>query len=236
MKNRSTIVIAALAASCGLAAAGFDADFTGITGFGDGVNINNTGSGGIINDDFSAGHNNFVYTDVGGDRGAGQFAGGSFSTFCIELQTTANGSQSYDLAYIHESPNPAPGNGGPQYDLADAAEVHAVIAAAIRLGWIESDLSAGAGATNTRLAAIQGQIWKVVLDEAVVTGNGSVATQMSALQAEIALDPSATVAGLRAMLNADTQDQLYIVPLPTAAFAGLMTLAGLGGYKRLRRA
>lgn len=235
MKNRAAIVITVLAASCGLAAAGFDAEHTGLTGVADGVNVNNTGSGGFINMDFDAGHNNFDYTDVGGDRGAGQFSGGSFSTFCIELQNTLTGSRSYDVASIHDSPNPAPGNGGAQYDLADEAEVNAVVAAAIRLGWINSDLSAAAGATDARLAAIQGQIWKVVLDEAVVTGNGAVATEMSALQAEIALDPSATVAGLRAMLNADSQDNLFIVPLPTAAFAGLLTLGGLAGVKRLRR-
>jgi len=78
-------------------------------------------------------------------------------------------------------------------------------------------------------------IWKVVLDEAVVTGNGSVATEMAALQVEIDMDPSATVSGLVAMLNADSQDQLFIVPLPTAAFAGLMMLGGLAGAKRLRR-
>ena len=36
-------------------------------------------------------------------------------------------------------------------------------------------------------------------------------------------------------ISPETQDQLFIVPLPTAAFAGLMTLAGIGGIKRLRR-
>jgi len=235
MKNRTAIAIAALAASCGLAAAGFDAQHTGLTGVLGGIHIDNTGSGGFINMNFDAGHNNFNYTDMGGDRGAGQFSGGSFSTFCVELQNTLVGSRTYDIAAIHDAPNPAPGSGGPQYDAADEAEVNAVIAAAIRLGWINSDLSAGANATNTRLAAIQGQVWKVVLDNAVVTGNGAVATAMSNLQTEINSDPSATVAGLRAMLNADTQDQLFVVPLPTAAFAGLLTLGGLVGVKRLRR-
>ena len=235
MKNRTLITGLALAASCGMAFAGFDAEHTGITGVNNSVHIDNTGSGGLINLDFNAGHNNFVYTDVGGQRGAGQFSGGSFSTFCLELQTTLNGSRSYDVDLIRNSPNPSPGNGGPQYDLADEAEVNAVVAAAISLGWINSDLSAGAGATNTRLAAIQGMIWKVVLDEAVVTGNGSVGTAMATLQGEIDLNPNATVSGLRAMLNADTQDQLFIVPLPTAAFAGLLTLGGLAGVKRMRR-
>lgn len=235
MKNRKAMVITVLAGSCGLAIAGFDAEHTGFAGVSGGVNINNTGSGGFINMNFDAGHNIFTYTDMGGDRGAGQFAGGSFATFCVELQNTLSGSRSYDIDSIQNGPNPSPGSGGPQYDSADEAEVNAVVAAAIRLGWINSDLSAGANATDTRLAAIQGQVWKVVLDNSVVTGNGAVATAMSDLQAEIAMDPSATVAGLRAMLNADTQDQLFVVPLPTAAFAGLITLGGLAGVKRLRR-
>ena len=232
---KKTMIMSVMLAAAGAAHAGFDAEYTGMTGVDGGVNINNTGTGGFINLNFDAGHNNFNYTDVGGDRGAGQFSGGSFSTFCIELQNTLGGSRSYDVTSIQNSPNPSPGNGGPQYDSADEAEVHAVVAAAIRLGWINSDLSAGANATNTRLAAIQGQIWKVVLDLAVVTGNGSVGTEMAALQAEITNDPSATVSGLRAMLNANTQDQLFVVPLPTAALAGLLTLGGFAGIKRLRR-
>ncbi len=230
--KKAIVMSVALAAAAGAASAGFDAEYNGYTGVAAGVHINN---GGFVNQDFNAGHNNFTYTDVGGDRGTGQFAGGSFSTFCIELQNTLVGSRTYDLAGITDSPNPSPGAGGPQYDSADEAEVNAVIAAAIRLGWINSDLSAGANATNTRLAAIQGQIWKVVLDTSTVTGNGAVATEMGALQTEIANDPNATVNGLVAMLNADTQDQLFVVPLPTAALAGLLTLGGLAGVKRLRR-
>jgi hypothetical protein len=233
--KKTVIMSAVLASACGLATAGFDAEFNGITGVDNAININNTGTGGFINLDFDAGHNNFTYTDVGGMRGIGQFAGGSFVTFCIELQNTLGGSRSYAVDDIENSPNPSPGNGGPQYDSADEAEVNAVVAAAVRLGWINSDLTAGAGASNDRLAAIQGMIWKVVLDEAVVTGNGSVGTEMAALQTEIDLQPNATVSGLVAMLNADSQDQLFIVPLPTAAFAGLMMLGGLAGVKRLRR-
>lgn len=235
MKNRVTISMIALAASCGSAFSAFDAMSTGMTGISDGVHIDNTGFGGFVNMDFDAGHNHFAYTDVGGQRGGGQFSGGSFSTFCVELQNTLTGSYTYDVTDIRNAPNPAPGNGGPQYDLADEAEVNAVVAAAISLGWINSDLTAGAGATDTRLAAIQGMIWKVVLDEAVVTGNGSVATAMGTLETQANANPNATVAGLSAMINASTQDQLFIVPLPTASLAGLLTLGGIVGIKRMRR-
>jgi len=236
MKKTTVITIAALAASSTFAMADFEADYVDLTGAGT-VHIDNTGSGGFVDQDFAAGHLEFAYTNSmadGGERGAGQFASGSFNTFCIELQNVRNGARVYDVANISDGPNPAPGAGGPAYDAADQAEVHAVIAAAIRLGWINGDLSA-ASATNHQLAGIQGQIWAVVLDNSVVTGNGQVGIEMLALQAEIAMDPTAGVAGLRAMLNADSQDQLFIVPLPTAAFAGLMTLGGLAGFSRIRR-
>lgn len=234
MKTKTMIVAAAIAASSGLAMADFDAEYLGRTGSGT-IHIDNTGTGGVINQNFSAGHLEFAYTDVGGQRGGGQFSGGTFSTFCIELQDIQNGTHTYDVDAIQNGPNPAPGVGGPAYDSADEAEVHAVVAAAISLGWLNADLSAGASATDVRMTAIQGQIWKVLFDEAVVTGNGAVAPEMAALAAEIALNPTATVANMKAMLNATTQDQLFIVPLPTAAFAGLLTLGGLGAFSRIRR-
>lgn len=234
MKRNTVITVAALAASAGLAMADFDAAYVGLTGVDNSIHIDNTGTGGFVNQDFNAGHLEFAYSGAG-DRGGDQFAGGSFNTFCIELQQITGGVHTYGVDSIENAPNPAPGAGGPAYDAADESEVHAVVAAAIRLGWITDDLTAGANVSNDRLAAIQGQIWKVVLDDAVVTGNGSVGTEMAALVAEIANDSTARVHRLRAMLNADTQDQLFIVPLPTAAFAGLMTLGGLAGFSRLRR-
>lgn len=234
MKN--SIALAAIVLFSGSAFAGFDATYTGSQGVNSSIRVNNTGSGGLINQVYNAAHHSFVYSDVGGDRGLGQFSGGSFSTFCIELQQVAGGSRSYEIGEIQDAPNPSPGAGGEAYDAADQAEVHAVMAATIRLGWINSDLSSN-GASNTQLAAIQGMIWTVVFDNAVVTAeNASVASAMSTLQDEIDLDPTATVAGLRAMISAESQDHLFIVPLPSAAFAGLLTLAGIGGYKRLRQA
>ncbi len=236
MKKTTLIVAAALAATPLSALAQFEADYVQLHGLGT-VNINNTGSGGSINQDFAAGQLEFAYTNGvndAGERGNGQFASGSFRTFCIELQDVQNGGNVYDVDTISNGPNPSPGNGGPAYDAADESEVNAVIAAAIRLGWINWDLSVNA-ATDIQLAAIQGQIWKVVLDNSVVTGNFGVGTEMAVLEAEAATNPNASVQFLRAMLNADSQDQLFIVPLPTAAFAGLITLGGLAGFKRIRR-
>lgn len=234
MKKVTGMAIVALIGSSGLALADFEATYVGLTGGGT-VHINN---GGFVDQDFNAGHITFAYTNSGtdgGERGVGQYSSGTFSGFCIELQNIVEtGAHIYDVDFISNGPNPSPGSGGPAYDAADEAEVNAVVAAAISLGWINNDLSANT-ATDMQLSAIQGQIWKVVLDTSVVTGNGAVAVEMATLQAQIALDPTGTVSGLRAMLNADTQDQLFVVPLPTGVFAGLITLGGLAGVRRARQ-
>lgn len=226
---------AIMAASTG-ALAGFDADWTGLYGRIDAIRVDTTGHGGTLNDTFNAGQFEFVYTDVGGDRGIGQFAGGAFSTFCIELQNIASGSATYDIDSIANAPNPSSGNGQGPYDNADAAEVSAVLAAAVDLGWINLDLSATGSLTKDQAAAIQGMIWKVVFDNADVTAEtANVAAQMAILESEYNANPTGSIDSLYAMISADSQDQLFIVPLPTAAFAGLVTLAGFGGIKRLRR-
>jgi len=238
MKN-GTVIAAMLAVAAGAASAGFDAEYTGFDGVNNAFDITFISTGGLeITQSYGAGHMNFNYTDMGGDRGAGQFSGGSFSSFCIELQNTQNGSRSYDIVDLVGAPNPSPGNGGPAYDVNDANEVHAIMAAAISLGWLESDLSDGADANNARMAAIQGMLWTALLDEATVAVNGSktqVVAAMGELQTAVNANPTGRVAGLRAMVNADAQDQLYVVPLPPAALAGLLTLGGFAGVKRLRK-
>jgi hypothetical protein len=227
-------VAAALMVSSG-ALAGFDASFVDIFGRNNAIRIDTTGYGGTLNDTFNAGHFNFVYSDVGGDRGEGQFESGSFSTFCIELQSVA-GNASYDIDRVMNAPNPTAGGGQGPYDYADETEVRAVLAAAVSLGWINADLSATGSLTKDRAAAIQGMIWKVVFDNADVTGEtANVAAEMATLEAEFNANPNGSIQNLFAMISADSQDQLFIVPLPTAAFAGLVTLVGIGGIKRLRK-
>ncbi len=234
MKN-TLITVAAVVATSGMAFAGFDASFLGVTGQGNAVHIDNTASGGTINADFGAGHMGFEYVGAPSSVGAGQFASGTFYTFCMELQSVGSFS-TYEVDSIQNGPNPTPAVGnGPSYDSTDESEVHAVIAAAVRLGWLNEDLSAGVNATDRRMAAVQGHVWRVVLDDSVVTANGSILTQWNDLLAEISNDPTARVKGLRGMMSVDAQDQLFIVPLPTAALAGLITLGGIGGFSRIRR-
>lgn len=263
MKTGIALSAAAIALSSGMAMGGFDAAFNyadselrgsainivwasagsytdAVTG--DTVNY----SAGDLIGNYTAGALAYDYvngTDGSDDNGNGQFASGQFSTFCIELQNIRSGANTFVVDDISNGPNPEPDGSptndpyvsGPAYDAADQAEVEAVIAAAVSIGWINEDLSKD-GATTDQLAAIQGLIWRRLFDDTVVTGNlTDVSDAMADLEAAIALDPNATMPLLRAMLNADSQDQLYVVPLPTALFAGLVTLGGLGAYSRKRR-
>jgi hypothetical protein len=245
MKNRALLSIGAIVVLSGSAMADFEAVRAGTTGVGGSVTILDLGLDGMVGggDDSSittyAGHFGFNYSDTGAssnERGGGQFKSGHFDTFCIELQDRTGGNVVYDVDQIRNAPNPEGGANQPAYDLTDEHEVHRVVSAAISLGWINDDLSA-ASASNGQLAAIQAHIWAVVLDNAIVTAEAGISAHFSTLATEIGMTSTGSrVAGLRAMIADGSQDQLYIVPLPTAAFAGLITLGGLAGIKRIRRA
>lgn len=227
MMKISTIGAAMLAGFAGLASgADFSAEFQSLYGQNDAIVIDGV--------EHNAGHMEYNYTGPIPTNAGGQFRNATFNTFCIELQQVSRNDEQWDVRAISDAPNPSSSNGGVPYGQADAAEVNAVVAAAVRLGWINADLSA-ASASRNQLAAIQGMIWKVLFDGSTVDGTGNVAVQMAILEAEAALDPTARVKGLRAMTNEDAQDQLYIVPLPTAALAGLATLGVVAGVSRLRR-
>ncbi len=225
MKTKITIAVLAASASLSLAQ-DFSAEFIGRTGVGSAVTID-----GEVQ---SAGQFGFQYTSAIPDIAGGQFSTTTFFTFCIELQRVESGSVDYTIGDISDAPNPVSSNGGAPYGAADEQEVNAVVAAAMRLNWINADLSIS-GANNSQLAAIQGLIWKVLFDGSTVEGIGNVATWMDVLAAEAATDPTARVANLATMTSATSQDQLYIVPLPPAALAGLLTLGGLAGVARIRR-
>ncbi len=220
-------MVALIAGTSGAAlASDFSAEFVGRHGVIGGVTVDGAAQ--------NAGSWGFEYTSAIPGDAAGQFATTRFFTFCIELQPISGGDVAYDIGDISSAPNPVSSNGGVPYGEADSREVQAVVAAAMRLDWINSDLSANT-ATDSQLAAIQGMIWSVLFDGSTVAGVGDVATWMSALAAETALDPTARIYRMRAMTSMDSQDQLYIVPLPPAAFAGLATLGAIAGVARIRR-
>lgn len=234
MKN--TICMAALlAATTGLAAAAdFSAARTGFTGNG-GITVGSLGT-------FSGGHIEFTYGAGGSAAGkaAGQFvgnAGDKFVTFCIELDQTASQNMlGYTIVNLASAPNPATGSSNPNapaaYGNAIAARVNEVVAAAVAQGWINADLSLGSADAN-RLAGIQAAIWDAIYGPSVVTANATITGHMNTLLANYGSGDR--VKGLRAMVSDRSQDMLYVVPLPPAAFAGLATLVGVAGVARLRR-
>ncbi len=232
MKTGTGII--AIALLSGSALAGFDATQTipAVTGQG---TFAITGT--YLDGTYEGGHNNFAFDsfDSPSDKGLGQFSGGAFSSFCIELYPISSSTIHYDVVDLSSAPNPS-GAPGYDYNAADAAALNEVIAAAISLDWINADLSAGSASSNVRLSAIQGLIWSKLFAPrggSVAANDASVAAAMSTLDSNIVM--GAHVAGLRAMVSADTQDQLFVVPLPPAAYAGLAMLGGIAGIKRMRR-
>jgi hypothetical protein len=187
-----------------------------ITGFNKGIGgaiaVNNADLGGTYDRNIYAGHLDFEYQDTNGVRGAGQFADGSFETFCMELQDVSTAPREYTVRSIADAPIPAGGNLIPPYDEADEAELNAALAAAVRLGWINADLSSNADTTNLRRAAIQGLIWQVLFDGASVEATSAeIGSAMAALITEAAAAPSATIPGLHALTSPVSQDILFVV-------------------------
>ncbi|CAN0586274.1 unnamed protein product, partial [Laminaria digitata] len=211
------ITTLAVVLASGAAHADFVADFNSVTGINGGVQINGQNQ--------NAGHYNWTYDGAPEPSGqaAGQFQSGSFSTFCIELQGAGQNGQ-YTVTDIRNAPNPTTSNSGP-YDLTDELEVKRVIAAAQGLGWLNFDLSSN-GATNAQLAAVQAMVWRAVLDDSIVDiSNSNIQDAADDLQDWLndANNAGIYAKGLRAMVSATSQDQLFVVPVPTAAFAGLVT-------------
>lgn len=233
---KSTICMAALvAATTGLAAAAdFQAARSGFNGA-SGITVGSLGT-------FSGGLIEFTY-GVGGSaagKAAGQFVGNEgdkFVTFCIELDQNASQNMlGYSIVNLASAPNPATGSSNPNapatYGNAIAGRINEVVAAAISIGWINADLSL-ASASTAQLAATQAAIWDAIYGPGVVTVSGSVSTALTDLLNNVVA--GARVKGLRAMVSNRSQDMLYVVPLPPAAFAGLATLVGVAGVARLRR-
>lgn len=216
------LITAVIASVAGIAeAASFQANFTGQS------NSVNVGRGSN-----SAGYLNLEYVGAPAST-VGQFATGSFQTFCIDIQAvnTSAGSNPYTwtIEAIRDAPTP-----GQNYGIAVELRIKEIIAAAIGEGWIKSDLSNN-GSSATRIAAIQALIWNNIPAFAFVAPTANISADYIALE-NFANGAYAGqgVAGLRA-ITTNGQDMLYVVPLPPAAFAGLATLVGVAGVARLRR-
>jgi hypothetical protein len=223
------------ATTCLASAADFKAEQIGFTG-GNVITVGTLGTfrGGLIE---------YAYGEGGSAAGkaAGQFVGnegGRFVTFCIELEQTAQSSmRDYTITSLALAPTPSGGQFNPNapgpYGSAVAVRINEVVAAAVSQGWINSDLSLGTANTN-QLIGIQAAIWDAIYGPNVVTVSIE-AAQTAMITLTDTYGSGARVKGLAAAISANSQDILYVVPLPPAAFAGLATLFGVAGVARLRR-
>jgi hypothetical protein len=223
--NRFTLTVG-LALAAGVGVAGADTvtlNFDGLAGGSSATTVR------LATRTLAAGHLN--YTVVAGAPA------GSLSTFCIDLdQFVASGEVVYDVADITDAPVP----GTSTYSQAQADQVSAILANAAQLGWIDGRLQADSNQTDylARMGAIQAAIWEA-LGETLDLNSGDTTPALHAaydvLMDAQTFDGSLRLAGLRALISEDSQDLLYVVPLPPAAFAGAGLLAACFGVRAARR-
>jgi len=108
------------------------------------------------------------------------------------------------------------------------------------MGWIDANLQANAAQADylAKMGAIQAAIWEALGHDFQVNSSGtssSLRAQYNLLTNENSFDSSLRMAGLRAAVADGQQDQLWIVPLPSSALAGLGLLGGIAGVRTLRR-
>ena len=225
MKN-TLIKLAAIACIAGfgavVSAGTVTMKYTGNTGL-NSVTIPSNGS-------YSAGHLSYQVQ-----------GGGTYNTFCIEVAEYTNSSyRVYDIVNLADAPDP-----GSNYGQAKADAVVAIIAKAVDMGWINTSLQATPGALDAennadRMSAIQASIWSALFGASTPTSsdsdvNNNIQSLLSLAPAENTSTFYLMQSRLRAAVNDGAQDQLYVVPLPTSALAGLGMLGGIAGIRIVRR-
>lgn len=220
-----TAIVAALAGVGTIAsAASIDLNYTGIVG-GSSASHARVGSSTYL-----AGHMSHTIT-------SGARAGQSFNTFCIEVEEYASsGSATYQIVRLENAPNP-----GALYGQSKADAVSAIVANAFAMGWIDANLQS----TNTsdsqylaKMGAIQAAIWEALghdFQENSSSTSADMRTQYNALMSVATFNGSLRMQNLRAVVAEGQQDQLYIIPLPNAAFAGLGMFGLIAGVRVARR-
>ena len=178
------------------------------------------------------------------------------SSFCIELGQVTSGSwRTFEVTSILNAPNPETNSpGGSGYGETVQRRIHSVVRAAIDAGIIDARLQPVSGTTQQEMAAVQLGIWEAIWEQSgtlsLAGGTSTASTTNSAVNSALsgilssannfmALEASEfgtfKVAGLVALASSNAQDQLAIVPLPPAAFAGLGLLGVAGVARRLRK-
>jgi hypothetical protein len=164
--------------------------------------------------------------------GLGQHGAGAsnYLTFCVEKNETIQQGQTYDATVNTAAVNGGAGGGNPDpLDYRTAYLYTAFIKGTLSTDLVAFDSgSAFSYGTASHGTALQSAIWKI---EQEVTGSVSTLAQrlLDLAAAKVAGDWGSTIGNVR-VLNLTKnghkhQDQLIIIPLPTAAGMGL---AGLG--------
>lgn len=221
------VAVAALAAGAAVANAGsVDLAFTGVQ---NGQSVSVGGS------NYTAGHmKHNVYS--------GGMVTGTFNSFCIELGEFANnGVSTYEIVDLELAPDPDLGGMDPHYSAAQEAAVINVLALAVDANWIGLDLQLDSG-TPQQLAAIQAMIWESLglgtssaSDDVMVAG--TISHSIDYLRNGVGSGSASNffALNLRAAVAQGEQDMLYVVPLPTAAWAGIGMLGLCAGVRSYRR-
>lgn len=183
--------------------------------------------------------------------------GSPLSTFCIELgQYTSGSFARYDVVHLDEAPNPATsGPGDVQYNAQIVNRINAVLRSAIDLGFLDERLQTTGSSTANNQSAVQLAIWESIWESTdsnlnlasgnsklMNNANNSMSGVMSSTNSLLAganaylqnLGNLQYISGLRALVNNNFQDQLVVVPLPTAALAGFGLLGGAVAVRRIR--
>lgn len=223
MKN-ALVIAFACAATAGIASADtVDVRYTGIAGGSDASHLRVEGG------TYLAGHMEHEFTS--GDR-----SGEKFSTFCIDFAEHANTSgATYQIVDIADAPMP-----GTPYGREIANKINAVVANAAALGWIDNKLQANTEQSDytAKMGAIQAAVWEAFGSNIEIDDSrtyNSLANYYNILTDIQTFDDSARIHGLRAIVAEGQQDMLYVVPLPTAAIAGMGMLCSIAGVRSVRR-
>ena len=218
------LMMLVLAAGTGVAMAEtFDAKYVQVAGGNSAAHLR---VGGVT---YFAGHMVHQYT-------TGARSGQQFASFCIDLgEAAVNSPKAYQLVNLADAPMP-----GTPYGEVIAGRINAVVANAVRLGWIDNRLQADTSQAGYlgKMGAIQAAIWQAVGGDVRLNAsqtNASLRNYHAILTNAQTFDHDARIAGLKAMVAPGAQDMLYVVPLPPAAFAGMGLLAVSFGVRAVRR-
>jgi hypothetical protein len=185
-----------------------------------------------------------------GGTGAAARFNGTFGTFCIDEQNVSSATHVFNLVDITSAPITTTGNAGnsgSSYTSVQAHRLDAVARAAQAAGYLDGR-GGFVGSNNDAAAAVQLLIWDSVWEPTAGAGwsltGGTFQVNVSAAVSNIFSTLAASATGLfnvngplivRSLSSSEGQDQLVLIPLPAAAYAGIGGLAAAFGVTRVHR-